>query len=216
MLKEACSAYDFSLGKNDFYRLEKALAYALASGGKHFSRQRTEATQPLSAEFVRADDQDARCFFLTGDKKLLAERIRHRCLQMIEKGIFEEYIAFRDSLGPAADLADGRLLLPIGYRQIHDFLRELGSQLQAHQVTAYSQKGGSLGLSQARFSPKSSAASSSTSRAPRGATRATRRPTARSTCESSTSSTRIVSRPRSSPRASAPWCSVRAKSTKPL
>lgn len=88
--------------------------------------------------------QDARCFFLTDEKKLLAEKIRNRCLQMLEKGMVEEFIAFKDSLGPTANLQDGSLLLPIGYRQLSDFVKDLNSQLQAHQVSVYSQKGGSM------------------------------------------------------------------------
>ena len=73
---------------------------------------------------------------------------------MLEKGIVEEFIAFKGLFGPSANLLDGSLLLPIGYKQLHDFVKELRSQLQAHQVSVYSQKGGSLGLNRRNFCKK--------------------------------------------------------------
>lgn len=41
-LKQVCPTYDGSVTKNDLYRLQKALSYAIASEGMTFKRERTE------------------------------------------------------------------------------------------------------------------------------------------------------------------------------
>ena len=91
VLRDFCPTFDVDsqeIGVNDDYRLEKALGWALASGGESYKRERRLGDSGGAARF------DIKGVFLTGGKVGAYERMILRCDWMLANGLLEEFFAF--------------------------------------------------------------------------------------------------------------------------
>jgi len=70
-LKEICPSYDDSILRNDYYRIEKALRYAIASEGQSFLPKKG------TDESIK-DQYDVRGFFLTMNADNIKTAIEQR------------------------------------------------------------------------------------------------------------------------------------------
>jgi len=77
---------------NDYYRLEKALKYAIASNGEFF-RARDESNVEKMQEMY-----DVRGIFLTKNEMEIYQDIHKRCDLMVERGYIEEVYQFIKTL----------------------------------------------------------------------------------------------------------------------
>eukprot|EP01017_Pseudomicrothorax_dubius_P020300 TRINITY_DN22191_c0_g1_i2.p1 TRINITY_DN22191_c0_g1~~TRINITY_DN22191_c0_g1_i2.p1 ORF type:complete len:110 (-),score=18.84 TRINITY_DN22191_c0_g1_i2:95-424(-) len=102
-----CPSYDYSVTKNDFYRLEKALAYAFATEGKTFKRDTGQDQLSLSQKF------DVRMFFCVRDVFELKNLIQKRCVKMILDGMIQEYLQFTAESMKLTDPKE-HITLPLG------------------------------------------------------------------------------------------------------
>ena len=116
ILGELDAARAAQLGRNDWYRLHRAVVVAMQGGSSPAAEAPSDELLALDA--LRSS-LDMRCVFVHGPRMPLCERIDSRCCQMLEGGLLEE----------VADELVGRRLLPscpagraIGYRQTLDYL----------------------------------------------------------------------------------------------
>lgn len=61
---------------------------------------------------------------------------------MITKGLFAEYFEFRDSLHAGKDMFDGQMTIPIGFKQIEAFYKEMKGSLKENKASLDTVKGG--------------------------------------------------------------------------
>lgn len=116
ILGELDAARAAQLGRNDWYRLHRAVVVAMQ--GSSSPAADVPSDELLALDALRSS-LDMRCVFLSGPRMPLCERIDARCCQMLEGGLLEE----------VTDELVGRRLLPscpagraIGYRQTLDYL----------------------------------------------------------------------------------------------
>lgn len=97
------------VANNDFYRLEKALKYAIASNGEFFSA-RDEGDQGKLREIY-----DIRGIFLTKYEMDIYKDIHKRCDLMVERGFIEEVYEFCRSLNSLDFKNYSDLPIPLGF-----------------------------------------------------------------------------------------------------
>lgn len=91
---------------NDYYRLEKALKYAIISNGDFF-KARDESKNPKIKEIY-----DFRGIFLTKNALDIYSDIHKRCDLMVESGYIEEVLSFIDTLD-SSNMRRGYDSLPV-------------------------------------------------------------------------------------------------------
>lgn len=94
---------------NDFYRLEKALKYAIASNGEFFCA-RDEGDQGKLKEIY-----DVRGIFLTKTEMDIYKDIHKRCDLMVERGLLEEVYEFCESFKSFDFKKYSDLPIPLGF-----------------------------------------------------------------------------------------------------
>lgn len=108
LLKLCPMAVNF-VPKNDFYRLEKAMKYAIASNGEFFKARNNETNNHRLQEVY-----DVRGFFLTKNILDLYADIQTRCDVMVEKGYVEEVFDFLKSLNVRSLEGYDTMPMPLG------------------------------------------------------------------------------------------------------
>jgi tRNA dimethylallyltransferase len=114
LLSKYDPVYASTLHTNDFYRLHRALSIILMTGQPLSTFAPTSTSLSTDSHLF-----DFRCFYLTHDRELLARSIDKRCEEMIQKGLLQEVLKFRELGLDSSNYALGRA---IGYHQALYFL----------------------------------------------------------------------------------------------
>lgn len=125
-LKKACPSYDFSVTRNDYYRLQKALTFALVTEGKSFKRSSQE-------ESIIRQNYDVRGFFLHQNIRELNQIYQRRCMEMLKEALPTEILGHFDLRDKIR--RDERLGAPLGLNNGFTIIEDVQDMLKEEGMT---------------------------------------------------------------------------------
>lgn len=119
ILKSMVLFYDNDILPHDFYRLEKAIKYAIVSKGEYYKSKYDENMKNLRELY------DIRGFFLFKNRKDLIDDIQRRCDLIIENGLLEEILDFQTKIKNINFQRYNEIATPIGFKEGIAFIEEI-------------------------------------------------------------------------------------------